>query len=97
MRYVYILHLNNGKLYTGITDNLKRRITEHRGGKVTSTRYLLPAKLIHYEAYLVEEDANRRERYLKTTEGKRFLRQQLKVFFQQTYGEVPERLKGPRC
>jgi len=34
-------------------------------------------KLIHYEAYLLKEDAVRRERYLKTSDGKKFLKQQL--------------------
>ena len=78
MFYVYILLLNNGYLYTGYTENLKQRVIDHKRGKVKSTRYQLPVKLIHYEAYLEERDARRREKYLKTTEGKRFLKQQLK-------------------
>jgi len=78
MYYLYILLLNNKQLYTGYTNNLKRRISEHQAGKVDFTSQRLPVKLIHYEAYLLKEDAVRRERYLKTTEGKRFLRQQIK-------------------
>jgi hypothetical protein len=31
----------------------------------------LPVTLIHYEAYCLESDARRRERFLRTTEGKR--------------------------
>ena len=78
MRYVYILLLKNGQLYTGSTSDLKRRIKEHknRGAKFTSERQ--PVRLIHYEAYLLASDAYRRERFLKTTEGKRLLHQQLK-------------------
>jgi flagellar basal body-associated protein FliL len=34
--------------------------------------------LIHYEAYNLKSDAQRREKFLKTTEGKRLLRQQIK-------------------
>jgi len=34
--------------------------------------------LIHYKAYLLKSDAKRREKYLKTAEGKRFLKQQIK-------------------
>lgn len=81
MFYVYILKLKNRQIYTGFTDDLKRRIREHKLGKVKFTSKRLPVKLIHYEGYLLKEDAQRRERYLKTTEGKRFLRQQLKKLF----------------
>jgi putative endonuclease len=78
MYYLYILLLNNKQLYTGYTNDLKRRISEHQSGKVDFTSQRLPVKLIHYEAYLLKEDVVRRERYLKTTEGKRFLKQQIK-------------------
>jgi putative endonuclease len=78
MHYIYILLLNNKQLYTGFTSNLKRRITEHQSGKVRFTSQRLPVKLIHYEAYLYQSDAKRREKYLKTTEGKRFLKQQIR-------------------
>ena len=78
MYYVYILLLSNKQLYTGYTDDLKRRIAEHRAGSSKFTSERLPVSLIHYEAYLLKSDAQRREKYLKTTEGKRFLRQQIK-------------------
>ena len=81
MYYVYILLLNNNQLYTGFTRNLKRRIIEHKAGKVKSTNRRLPIKLVHYEAYLLKKDAERREKYLKTTEGKYFLKQQIKELF----------------
>jgi len=81
MYYVYILLLSNNDLYKGSTSDLKSRVFEHKKGKVESTRYYLPAKLIHYEAYFLKSDAQRRERYLKTTEGRRFLKQQLKELF----------------
>ncbi|MBI2028349.1 MAG: GIY-YIG nuclease family protein [Candidatus Levybacteria bacterium] len=77
--YVYILLLNNNKLYTGSSGDLKRRVKYHNNGLVKSTKNYKPVKLIHYEAYLEKGDALRRERYLKTTEGKRFLRQQIKL------------------
>lgn len=82
MFYVYILLLNNKQLYTGYTEDLKRRLDEHQKGRSGFTSQRLPVKLIHYEAYLIKEDAERRERYLKTTEGKRFLKQQIKKVFE---------------
>lgn len=76
--YVYILLLSNNQLYTGFTTNLNERLRQHRNGNVKSTRNRRPVKLIHYEVYLKESDARRREKYLKTTEGKRFLKQQIR-------------------
>ncbi len=81
MHYVYLLQLNNRQIYTGSTKDLRRRILEHEKGEVTSTKHKRPIKLILYEAYLLKSDAERREKYLKTTEGKRFLKQQLKDYF----------------
>ena len=78
MHYVYILRQGNGQLYTGYTADLRRRLTEHHSGRVKSTARRQPLDLIHYEAYLLESDARRRERFLKTTEGKRLLRRQLR-------------------
>ncbi|TSC53005.1 MAG: putative endonuclease [Parcubacteria group bacterium LiPW_72] len=78
MYYVYILLLKNNQLYSGFTKDLKRRIAEHKIGKAKFTSTRLPIKLIHYESYLMESDARRREKYLKTTEGKRFLKRQLR-------------------
>ena len=78
MYYVYLLFLKNGQIYTGVSRDLKRRVNEHKRGKVKSTCYKRPFKLIHYEAYTLKSDAERRERFLKTTEGKKLLRRQIK-------------------
>jgi putative endonuclease len=78
MHYTYLLLLTNGDIYKGSTANLKRRIYDHQNGKVESTKNYRPVKLIHYECYRLKSDAQRREKYLKTTEGKKFLKQQLK-------------------
>ena len=78
MYYVYILLLSNNQLYTGYTSDLKRRLQEHQHGKSEFTSQHLPVRLIHYEAYSWESDARRRERFLKTIEGKRLLRQQIR-------------------
>lgn len=78
MYYVYILHLKiNNTLYTGSTSDLKKRLREHLNNKVLSTKTRKPI-LIHYEVYKYKSDAQRRECFLKTTEGKRLLRQQIR-------------------
>ncbi len=76
MYYTYFLFLKNKNIYKGISNNLKRRILEHSQGKVTATKNYRPFKLIGYEAYVLKSDAIRREKYLKTTAGRKFLKQQ---------------------
>ena len=61
-----------------MTGDLRRRFEEHNKGRVDSTKNKLSAKIILYEAYLLKSDARRREKYLKTTEGKHFLKQQIR-------------------
>jgi len=76
--YVYILLLSNNQLYTGFTRKLNIRLKQHKNGNVKSTQNKKPIKLIHYEVYIKESDARRREKFLKTTEGKRLLKQQIR-------------------
>lgn len=68
--------MNNGQIYTGSTKDLRMRLYEHERGNVATTSKYLPVKLIGYEAYRLKSDAQRREKFLKTTEGKRLLRLQ---------------------
>jgi len=82
MYYVYILQSQIHKkwLYKGCTSDLKRRFKEHSAGKNFSTAPYKPFKLIYYEAYLLKKDAKAREKYLKTSMGKRVLKKQLANF-----------------
>jgi putative endonuclease len=66
---------------------LKRCYPEHQLGKVSSTKNYRPLILIGYEAYELKSDALRREKFLKTTEGKRLLKRQ--------YRDVIEKNKNP--
>jgi putative endonuclease len=72
--YVYVLKsLKDFNLYIGYTNNLKRRLEEHKKGLSFATKFRLPFNLIYFEGCLGQEDAKRREDYLKTTQGRRFL------------------------
>ena len=93
MFYIYFLHLQNGDIYTGSTGDLKRRIQEHTNGKVRSTNKKKP-QLIGYEAYIQKTDATRRERFLKTTEGKRIFRQQYRDIININAGGSPRHTTG---
>ncbi len=77
--YVYVLQsLKDLKLYIGYTTDIKRRITEHSLGSVSSTKYRRPLRLIHYEYFIDEKDAKARERFLKSGFGRMQLKQELK-------------------
>ena len=82
MVYVYVLRSSlDGLLYTGCTRDLRTRIALHNSGKVPSTKDRRPFALIYYEACLNENDAFRREKYLKTTYGKRYIKARCRDYF----------------
>ncbi len=80
MYFVYILKSQKDlKLYTGFTpDTPYSRKTKHNSGDVPSTKGRRPLDLIYFEAYINERDALRREKYLKTTAGKRAIKHMLR-------------------
>ncbi len=82
MYYTYVLLSNkDDKLYTGYTKDLKLRFKQHNNGQVNSTKNRRPFILIYYEASLNQQDALRREKYLKTHYGKMFIKKRLKSYF----------------
>ncbi len=90
MYYVYILKsLKYDKIYIGRTKNLKRRIQEHKSGKVWTTKRMSDVKLVFYEAFLSKQDSIRRERYLKTSKGRSALKMMIRESLKQ-YAQVAE-------
>ena len=74
---LYVLRsIENRRRYVGITDNLARRLTEHRRSSSTVGRQLGPFTLIHTEEYADYVRARVRERFLKTGKGREWLEQQ---------------------
>jgi putative endonuclease len=65
--YVYLLaSRKNGTFYTGVTNNLARRIHKHREKQAEGfTRRYDVTRLVHYEVFETPEDAIRREKRLK--------------------------------
>lgn len=81
MYYTYVLlSKKDGNFYTGFTKDLKSRFEQHKSGEVDSTRNRRPLELIYYEACVLQRDATKREKYLKTYLGKMFLRKRLKSY-----------------
>ena len=72
--YVYVLQSELDKnFYTGYTVNLEKRLKEHNSGKVISTKSRKPFNLIYWEGCLNQQDATKREKYLKSSWGKRYI------------------------
>lgn len=72
---VYILLCEkDNMLYTGYTSDLQRRLLQHQNGESSNTAKRRPVKLIFCEFYLFKEDAMKREKYFKTTAGKKAIK-----------------------
>ena len=82
MYYTYVLlSKKDNKFYVGYTKNLKLRFEQHNKGKVKSTKDRQPLELIYYEACLNQQDATKREKYLKTYYGEFYIKKRLKSYF----------------
>lgn len=81
--YVYVLESIGfqNELYIGFTTNLRVRLTQHNNGLNLSTKRYAPWRIIYSEACCDKLDAQRREKYLKTSQGRRLLRRRLKEYF----------------
>ena len=79
--FVYILKCRDGTLYTGITNNIKKRIKAHKKGKGAKyTKGRGPFELIFEEKYLDKSSALKREAVIKQLrrEDKLILSQEFK-------------------
>lgn len=64
--YTYILKCKDETLYTGWTNNLKKRIEDHNSGKGAKyTKSRRPVQLVYYELYDTKVDAMKREYEIK--------------------------------
>jgi len=76
--YVYILKSEkDNNFYVGYTHNLQRRVKDHNDGRVKSTKNRRPLHLVYWEGCLNQTDATKREKYLKSSWGKRYIKNRL--------------------
>ncbi|MDP2963838.1 MAG: GIY-YIG nuclease family protein [Sulfurimicrobium sp.] len=62
----YLLECADGTLYTGITNDLEKRLSAHNAGTGSKyTRSRLPVRLLYSEHHTDRASASRRERALK--------------------------------
>ena len=65
--WVYMMQSNNGRsLYTGVTNDLTRRVCEHKEGRgsLFTAKYKCH-KLVYFEEFGIVEQALEREKYIK--------------------------------
>lgn len=78
MQYVYIIKsTTNHTFYTGVTDNLKRRIKEHNTGNSDFTSWNGPYTLVWFCAFANKAKAYEFEKYLKSSSGFAFRNKRL--------------------
>ena len=79
--YVYVLQSKlDQNFYTGVTEDLRKRLEDHNYGRVSSTKNRRPLNLVYFEGCLSKKDATKRERYLKTAWGKRFIKNRIRNY-----------------
>ena len=79
--YVYVLRsLKDDQFYVGLTRDLPLRVQQHNNGLVTSTKKRVLFELVYSEGCLNENDAARREKYLKSAWGKRYIKTRLRRY-----------------
>ena len=74
MHTVYVLKDKLGNLYKGFTSDTERRIKEHKYGKTKTTRKMENLQIIYTENLNSRLEARKREKYLKSAAGRRFLK-----------------------
>ena len=73
--FVYVLKSEkDGDLYIGYSESPMRRLAEHNSGKTRSLFNRRPLVMVYQEEYDNELEARRRERFLKSGQGRKFLR-----------------------
>ena len=64
--YLYILENNGGRHYIGISSDIVKRLSEHNAGRVRSTKFYKPWRIIYKEKCINRIEARKREVILKT-------------------------------
>ncbi|MEK9154797.1 MAG: GIY-YIG nuclease family protein [Patescibacteria group bacterium] len=70
---VYILKDEEGRFYVGSTDNLERRLNQHRLGHTQTTRNMKGPKLVFSQEYDNLEQARKIEKRIKKLKRKDYI------------------------
>ncbi|HYW36434.1 MAG TPA: GIY-YIG nuclease family protein [Balneolaceae bacterium] len=76
MYYAYILQsVSHGTYYYGSSEDVEKRLKQHNAGKVRYTKGRRPWKLHYSEQFPTRSEAVRRERFFKSIDGYRYLKE----------------------
>lgn len=73
---VYVLECGDGSFYKGQTNDFPKRLRQHEAGQVSWTAKHLPVKPIHWEVFSSQQEAIRREQFLKSGKGREWLKRE---------------------
>jgi putative endonuclease len=80
MFFVYVLRsVRNGQRYVGFCQDLVQRLGQHNAGITKSTKNRGPWELVHREMFPTRALAMRRERFLKSGQGREELKRILGI------------------
>jgi putative endonuclease len=78
MYYAYVLKsINHDYYYKGHCHDIEKRLSQHNSGMTESLRPYIPFRLIYSEAFNTEVEAIEREKYFKTSAGRRYLKKKM--------------------
>ncbi|MFL5331512.1 MAG: GIY-YIG nuclease family protein [Gemmataceae bacterium] len=74
MFHVYVIRSEStGRRYTGSCEDLDDRLRRHNAGESKATKHGMPWTLIHREEFPSRAEAMRREKFLKSGQGRQVL------------------------
>jgi len=77
--FVYVIKSKTYRnRYIGSTDNVLRRLGEHNGGKCRYTNGRVPWEFVYQENFDTRAEAMKREKFLKSGQGRKWLDEKLK-------------------
>ena len=80
MFYAYVIKSDTSDyFYKGHCEDLEIRLKQHNSGMTISIKPYLPFKIVYFEEFATKEEAIKRERYLKSAAGRRFLKKFIKT------------------
>ena len=71
--HIYIIRCKGGLLYTGITNDLDRRINQHFKKKSFTTKKMLPMELVFVQVCDSRKEARELEKYFKSGTGREII------------------------
>ena len=78
MFYAYVLQsIDHNFIYKGHCQDLNKRLSQHNSGMTQSIRPYIPFKIIYKEEFETEKEAIAREKYFKSSAGRRYLKKMI--------------------